>query len=60
MMNEFEKQVFEKRIRALETKIIEQNKILDRIQNIIEKKYTTKNNSSITASMDGEISLNKQ
>ena len=60
MMNEFEKQVFEKRIRALETKIIEQNKILDRIQNVIEEKYTTKNNSSITASLDGEISLNKR
>lgn len=50
----------EKRISELENKVKYQDTIIRNIQTIIEKKFSLRNNSSITSSLDGGLSINNK
>jgi uncharacterized coiled-coil protein SlyX len=50
----------EQRISELETKLNHQDTIIKSMQTIIEKKFSLRNNSSITSSLDGGLSINKK
>jgi uncharacterized coiled-coil protein SlyX len=50
----------EQRISELENKLNHQDIIIKSIQTIIEKRFSLRNNSSITSSLDGGLSINNK
>jgi uncharacterized coiled-coil protein SlyX len=50
----------EQRISELENKLKHQDIIIKSIQTIIEKRFSLRNNSSITSSLDGGLSINNK